>query len=84
MRWIVMAQSKVFMTINYAVMVEVQKTLTGYRFKLQYDSRTLSAAQADAVLELFDGILDAMLNVPGGRVGELMRVPSDLEGLWRR
>ena len=44
MRWIVMAQSKVFMTINYAVMVEVQKTLTGYRLKLQYDSSALRAS----------------------------------------
>ena len=44
MRWIVMAQSKVFMTINYAVMVEVQKALTGYRLKLQYDSRALRAS----------------------------------------
>lgn len=83
MRWIVLAQSKVYMTINYAVMVEIHKTLTGYRFKLQYDSRALTDLQADASLELFDGILDAMLKVPGGRVGELMQLPMDLKGLWK-
>lgn len=82
MRWIVMAQSKVYMTINYAVMLEIHKTLTGYRFKLQYDSRALTDVQADASLELLDRILGAMLAVPGGRVGDLMQLPSDLKGVW--
>lgn len=56
MRWIVMAQNKVYMTINYALMVEVQKTLKGYRFKLQYDSRALSDEQVEEVLQLFEKI----------------------------
>ena len=77
-----MAQSKVFMTINYAVMVEVQKTLTGYRFKLQYDSRAFTLEQADAALALFDSILESMGKV-GGKVGDLMRIPSQLDGLWK-
>lgn len=77
-----MAQSKVFMTINYAVMVEVQKTLTGYRFKLQYDSRAFTVEQADAALALFDAILEAMSQVKG-KVGDLMHIPSKLDGLWK-
>lgn len=81
MRWIVMAQSKVYMTIPYAVMAEIQKTSPGYRVKLQYDSRALTDAQADAALELLDSILHAMLSC--GRVGELMRLPSGLTGLWK-
>lgn len=48
------------MTINYALMVEVQKTLTRYHFKLQYNSRTLSHKQTDDVVELFDTVLNAM------------------------
>lgn len=55
-----MAQSQVYMTIKYALMVEVQKTLTRYHFKLQYDSRALSDEQADDVVELFDTVLNAM------------------------
>jgi hypothetical protein len=81
MRWIVMARSKAFMTINYAVMIEVQKTLTGYRFKLQYDSRALGAGQGDAALALFDDIMGAMVK-PGATVRDLLSVPSDLAGTW--
>jgi hypothetical protein len=82
MRWIVMAQSKVFMTINYALMVEVQKTLTGYRFKLQYDSRALSNEQADEVVELFNAILNAMGETKT-KVGDLTSLPSTLGGVWK-
>lgn len=76
-----MAQSKVFMTINYAVMVEVQKTLTGYRFKLQYDSRALSGKQADTFLELFDKILGVM----GGEatMGQILGMGEELRGIWK-
>lgn len=77
-----MAQSKVFMTINYAVMVEVQKTLAGYRFKLQYDGRAFTPEQADAALALFDTILEAMSQTKG-TVGDLKRVQSELDGLWK-
>lgn len=53
MRWIVMAQSKVFMSINYALMVEVQKTAKGHRFKLQWDGRALSECQLGQFVEFF-------------------------------
>ena len=82
MRWIVMAQSKVFMTINYALMVEVQKTLTGYRFKLQYDSHALSNEQADDVVEHFNAILNLMGEVET-KTGLLIDLPSTLKGLWK-
>ena len=78
-----MAQSKLFMTINYAIMVEVQKTLPGYRFKLQYDSRALTTDQADMALELFDAILETMGGAKGGKVRDLMALPSSLDGMWR-
>ncbi|KAI9654957.1 MAG: NRPS [Bathelium mastoideum] len=81
MRWIVMAQSKVFMTINYAVMVEVQKTLTGHRFKLQWDSRALDGSQADATLALFDRVLAAFQTEES--IGVLLRFESELRGLWK-
>jgi hypothetical protein len=82
MRWIVMAQSKVFMTINYAVMVEVQKTLTGHRLKLQWDSRALDTIQADRALEMFDQILAALGQ--DTTVGQVLSRPSNLKGLWRK
>ena len=77
-----MAQSKVFMTINYAVMVEVQKTLTGYRFKLQWDSRALGVEQADEALELFDRILAGFGRA--GTVGGVLPVEGKLRGFWRK
>lgn len=82
MRWIVMARSKVFMTINYALMVEVQKTLQGHRFKFQWDSRALSDEQVDGVVELFDGGLRMMADNKDGQVGKLMRIETDLKALW--
>ncbi|KAF7505213.1 hypothetical protein GJ744_001142 [Endocarpon pusillum] len=82
MRWIVMAQSKVYMTINYSLMVEVQKTLTGYRFKLQYDSAALSEEQAGLVVQLFNEILNKMGQVEV-KMKDLMSLPSTLAGLWR-
>ncbi|KAF2088010.1 acetyl-CoA synthetase-like protein, partial [Saccharata proteae CBS 121410] len=60
MRWIVMAQSKVFMTINYALMVEVQRTTGGHRFKLQWDSRALQDGQVGEMVKLFDDVIDEM------------------------
>lgn len=53
-----MTQIKVFTTINYALMVEVQETLTGYRLKLQYDSRALSNRQVDEIIGHFDAKFD--------------------------
>jgi non-ribosomal peptide synthetase component F len=83
MRWIVMAQSKVFMTINYALMVEVQKTLQGHRFKLQWDSKALSDEQVDKVVVLFCEVLKEMGNNKDGRVDRLMNVDTDLDAVWR-
>lgn len=83
MRWIVMAQSKVFMTINYALMVEVQKTAKGHRFKLQWDSKALSDDQADKFAGLFSAVLTMMGENKDGRLAELMGIESDLEALWK-
>jgi hypothetical protein len=60
MRWVVMAQSKVLMTINYALMVEVQKTAKGYRLKLQWDGRAFSEERIDAAVQMFEGIFRTM------------------------
>lgn len=83
MRWVVMAQSKVFMTINYALMVEVQKTSDGHRFKLQWDSRALGDTQVDEMVMLFNEVLDAMGSVKDGKLGRLMTLKTDLEGIWK-
>lgn len=79
------------MTINYALMVEVQKTISGYRFKLQYDSRALSEGQADEVLRLFEGNLSGMGEPKKGegelkrevKIGDLMGLSSGVDGLWK-
>ena len=60
MRWVVMAQSKVYMTVNYALMVEVQKTLDGYRLKLQWDGRVLSEETIDQAAEMFNELFSKM------------------------
>jgi hypothetical protein len=83
MRWIVMAQSKVYMTINYAIMVEIQKTLQGHRYKLQWDSRTLNDEQISKFLTLFDAILEGMGKNKDGRLAELMSIETDLEASWK-
>ncbi|KFY02325.1 hypothetical protein O988_02217 [Pseudogymnoascus sp. VKM F-3808] len=83
MRWIVMAQSKVFMTINYALMVEVQKTAKGHRFKLQWDSKALNDDQADKFAKLFSAVLTMMGEKKDGRLAELMGIETDLEALWK-
>lgn len=55
MRWLVMAQSKVMMTVNYVLMVEVQKTSARkYRLKMQWDSRALSDEEIGLVVEMFN------------------------------
>jgi len=60
MRWVVMAQSKVFMVVNYALMVEVQKTPAGYRLKLQWDSRAFSEQKIEEAVEMFEAIFRAL------------------------
>ncbi|GME52113.1 putative nonribosomal peptide synthase protein [Neofusicoccum parvum] len=72
-RWLVMAQSRpIYMTVNYALMVEVQKTLTGYRLKLQWDGRALSDAQLDGAVAHFESVF-RVLESRGGEalVGDL-------------
>lgn len=82
MRWIVMAQSKTFITVNYALMVEVQKTFTGHRIKCQWDSRALSTEQADATLNLYNEVLNNMHGLHL-KVKELIPQSTSLQGLWR-
>lgn len=83
MRWIVMAQSKVFMSINYAVMLEVQKTTTGHRFKLQWDGRVLNDAQIVGFVDLMSGILGDMAKNREGTLGGLLGTKTDLASIWR-
>ena len=74
------------MVVNYAVMLEVQKTSQsgGYRVKLQYDSRALTVGQADALARLYNGILEKMR-----KVGETVRgvtivgIEEGLDELWK-
>ncbi|ERF71213.1 hypothetical protein EPUS_07896 [Endocarpon pusillum Z07020] len=68
------------MSIKFALMVEVQKTLTGYRFKLQYNNRALSNnGQADEVGEHFNAILNSMGEA---KMKTGLLVDSPLKGLW--
>ena len=68
--------------INYVVMLEVQKTLTGYRVKMQYDADVLTTQQAKSVLALYDWILSAMVSNPESTVDELFEMPSTLDKMW--
>ena len=68
--------------INYVVMLEIQKTLTGYRVKMQYDADVLTAQQAEAVLGLYDSILSAIVSKPESTVTELFEMPSNLDKMW--
>ncbi|KAI0165441.1 hypothetical protein GGR52DRAFT_575533 [Hypoxylon sp. FL1284] len=74
MRWVVMAQSKVFMNVNYALMVEVQKTATGYRLKLQWDSRVFSEEAIDGAVENFEAIFKQMEQGPSIKLDSLLSV----------
>ncbi|KAF2216891.1 hypothetical protein CERZMDRAFT_32461 [Cercospora zeae-maydis SCOH1-5] len=66
MRWIVMAQSQVFMTFNYALYVEVQKTAAGgHRLKLEWDSRALGADVVERVGGLFNRMLAELASSEG-------------------
>lgn len=69
------------MTINYALMLEVQKTHAGHRVKCQWDSRALNVGQANAALDLYNQIL---LKMGEGdcEVGELVGSRDALRGLW--
>lgn len=63
-------------------MLEVAKTLTGYKAKMQYDADVLDNSQAEAVLDLYNGILDSMVAVPESTVGELFNPSSSVDRLW--
>ncbi|KAM3424660.1 hypothetical protein BST61_g6648 [Cercospora zeina] len=66
MRWIVMAQSQVFMTFNYALYVEVQKTAAGgHRLKLEWDSRALGTDVVENVGGLFNRMLAELASAEG-------------------
>ncbi|KAI0517458.1 hypothetical protein F5B22DRAFT_603044 [Xylaria bambusicola] len=60
MRWLVMAQSKVFMIVNYALMVEVQKTVNGYRLKLQWDGNAFTDGEIDGLPKMFEAVFRTM------------------------
>jgi hypothetical protein len=83
MRWIVMAQSKVFMSINYAVMLEVQRTISGHRYKLQWDERALSDEQIVSFIDLMGKILDGMGKEVEISIEQLLSIDTGLVGTWR-
>ena len=83
MHWIVFAISKVLMNINYLIMLEVQKTLKGYRAKLQYDADVFDAGQAEEILGLYNGILEEMTAKADGAIGDIEGSGSRLEGFWK-
>lgn len=82
-RWVVMAQSQVFMKINYALMVEVQKTVQGHKLKFQWDRRVLTVEQIDVLASLFDDILAGMGKLRDGKLVDLMSTKSELDGVWK-
>ena len=83
MHWIIFAMSKVMMNIPYFIMLEVQKTLTGYRVKMQYDADIISLEQADEILGMYNQILEIMVVRPHGRIVELSESKTALDGFWK-
>lgn len=83
MRWIVMAQSKVFMSINYAVMLEVQRTMSGHRFKLQWDERVLTDEQIVDFVDLMDRILNGFGKEAEVSIEQLLIIDTNLAGIWK-
>ena len=61
MRWVVMALSKVMMTVNYAIMFEVSKTKKGYKLKMQFDGNVMGKETAERVLDEYKIILETMV-----------------------
>lgn len=76
MRWVVMAQSTVFMTINYALMVEVQKTATGHRLKMQWDSSIFDKTQIEGAVEMFEKVFSLLETGKDVKVGSLIKAIS--------
>ena len=74
MRWLVMAQSKVFMIVNYALMVEVQKTVNGYRLKLQWDSNAFTDDEIDGLPKMFESVIRKMEGGGDTKLGSLVAI----------
>jgi hypothetical protein len=74
MRWIVMAMSKVTMYVNYAIMFEVFKDVNGgHKLKMGYDTRLFETKEeAKGVLEMYLGIVEAIVEGRVTSVGELL------------
>lgn len=72
MRWIVMAMSKVTMFVNYAIMFEVFKDVRGHRLKMQYDDRLFTKDEAQAALDLYQRIVQVIVNSGDSLFGDAM------------
>jgi hypothetical protein len=80
-----MAQRKVLMTINYALMVEVQKISEGYRLKVQWASRAISEKQVNEMVELFNNTLNTMSqsNKDSSKLVEPLEIETGVDAIWR-
>ncbi|KAJ7793903.1 tyrocidine synthetase 1 [Mycena olivaceomarginata] len=65
MRWCVLGMSKVRQEMNYALMMEVFRTPTGYVVRLRHDNRFYGKAEIEAVGEQLRAILDLMVASEG-------------------
>lgn len=80
MRWVVLADSKVFMTVNYAIMFEVSKARIGYRLKMQFDETVFSKSSAEHVLTEYTSILSAMIARPDEMARHISQRESPVRG----
>ena len=62
MRWMVMAGSKVTMPIDYALHLEVSKTITGYSLKFKYDGSLYTSEEAKIIGEKYVSFVDQMIS----------------------
>lgn len=74
MRWVVVAMSEARMCFNYAFMVEVFRGVRGWRVKFQWDEKVMGGQEAEGVGGLYVRILDALVKVEGGTVGDVWGV----------
>jgi hypothetical protein len=61
MRRMVMAGSGVTMPIDYALYLELSKTIAGYNVKIKFDENLFCNEEADCVGEPYLAILDEMI-----------------------
>ncbi|KAF1821211.1 putative nonribosomal peptide synthase [Dissoconium aciculare CBS 342.82] len=61
MRWMVMAGSEVTMPIDYALHLEVSKTIAGYNVKFKFDENLFCKEEADRIGDSYLAILDEMI-----------------------